>query len=92
MIQKRLGILYGVRCFGSKISPNNTLVWDGEIHPLERTPQPNEESTDAEVSLMKRGFSNLYPVSDGAKTTGRWRTGGVVHRNVSRHAESFTTE
>jgi len=36
------------------VLPNKALVWDAEPHPVERTPQPNEESTDAEVQSTEK--------------------------------------
>lgn len=36
---------------------NNSIKSDGELHPLERTPQPNEESTDAEIQSAEEDLA-----------------------------------
>jgi hypothetical protein len=36
---------------------NKALVWDGELPPLERTPQSNEESKDAKIYTAKKDLA-----------------------------------
>jgi len=42
-------------------SPRNKYkLSDGELHPLERTPQSNEESVDAKIHTTKKDMA-IYP-------------------------------
>ena len=41
----------------SKSAANKAVNSDAELHPLERTPQTNEESTDAEVQSTEKDLA-----------------------------------
>lgn len=36
---------------------NKSFVWDRELPPLKRTPQPNEESEDAKIHATQKDLA-----------------------------------
>ena len=40
-----------------QVNPNKQQHVDSELHPIERTPQPNEESSGAEIQSTEKDLA-----------------------------------